>query len=117
MSNHLHVISMFMGNTQTISRTHFWQHIRVLNMNMHIYISYLKLKWMIYLNAIIPDINECNGTDIIIHNCEDGTSNVYTNVSDYSEVQGKCHNTQGSFYCRCPDGYLWESINQYCVGE
>ena len=42
------------------------------------------------------DINECDGD----HKCK-----------------YKCHNTQGSFKCLCPDGYKLKGDARSCEGE
>ena len=53
------------------------------------------------------DVDECSGTDELVHNCKNGTANAYD--SDNPEVQGECVNLDGSFECTCRDGYIWNS--------
>ena len=58
-------------------------------------------------SVLCLDVNECTGSDILVHNCADGTTNAYD--SDNPGVQGKCVNLVGSFECICRDGYMWNS--------
>ena len=48
--------------------------------------------------CIFPDINECNGA----HGCD--------------ASHGSCRNTDGSFECRCDDGYELNGDGATCDG-
>ena len=51
--------------------------------------------------SIHSDINECPVTDLTVGNpCSNGT----------------CENTNGSYNCFCPSGYVLDSSGKVCVG-
>lgn len=63
-----------------------------------------------------PDLHDCdgslNGTDVTLMEFDPSDMN-----GTQVEVAGVCHNSFGSFWCRCPDYYLWDSNSSRCIGE
>ena len=59
--------------------------------------SQAELQYCCYVHIFITDINEC-----------------LDNSGTCSHI---CHNTQGSYHCECPTGYLLKADNHTCQGE
>ena len=58
-------------------------------------------QWLNFLlHSFSPDHDECG-----------------TNVHDCDEQYGICHNTHGSYFCTCLDGFLLQDDNRTCLGK
>ena len=64
-----------------------------------------------FLHVII-DINECSGTDTIIHDCDQGSPN-----SDNKVTQALCRNSYGSYECYCLPGWTFNEQRRVCESE